>query len=147
MAKRLAAGKLPRSFLASLLERYASPAAGVVLGPRIGEDAAVIEMADRYLVAGLLLLAAAATPWFDADSHATMPRPSRETSPDGVPEAVKEARTRREAGDYRGALAGLDQALRTAIEQPVRSCDALRRQRRVQREPACRRRGVLRVCQ
>ena len=50
MVKRLKAGKLPRSLLASLLERYASPAAGVILGPRIGEDAAVIEMADRYLV-------------------------------------------------------------------------------------------------
>jgi thiamin-phosphate kinase len=36
--------------LASLLDRYAHPAADVVLGPRIGEDAAVVEMADRYLV-------------------------------------------------------------------------------------------------
>lgn len=33
-----------------MLERYVNPGAGVVLGPRIGEDAAVLEMADRYLV-------------------------------------------------------------------------------------------------
>ena len=50
MAKRLVAGKLPRNLLASLLDRYAGPAAGVILGPRIGEDAAVIDVADRYLV-------------------------------------------------------------------------------------------------
>ncbi|MFQ5988508.1 MAG: AIR synthase family protein [Candidatus Methylomirabilales bacterium] len=50
MGNRLPAGKLPRGLLASLLERYTGPTAGVVLGPRIGEDAAVIEMADRYLV-------------------------------------------------------------------------------------------------
>ena len=50
MAKRLPAGKLPRSLLAVLLDRYAGPAAGVILGPRIGEDAAVIDVADRYLV-------------------------------------------------------------------------------------------------
>ncbi len=50
MGKRLPAGKLPRGVLASLLERYTHPTAGVVLGPRIGEDAAVIEMADRHLV-------------------------------------------------------------------------------------------------
>lgn len=50
MGNRLPAGKLPRGLLASLLERYVHPAAGVVLGPRIGEDAAVLEMPDRYLV-------------------------------------------------------------------------------------------------
>ncbi|MEE9538662.1 MAG: AIR synthase family protein [candidate division NC10 bacterium] len=50
MADRLSAGKLPRGLLASLLDRYASPVTGVILGPRIGEDAAAIEMADRYLV-------------------------------------------------------------------------------------------------
>ncbi|MFQ5804146.1 MAG: AIR synthase family protein [Candidatus Methylomirabilales bacterium] len=50
MGDRLSAGKLPRGLLASLLDRYASPVAGVILGPRIGEDAAAIEMADRYLV-------------------------------------------------------------------------------------------------
>ncbi len=50
MGNRLSAGKIPRHLLASLLERYVSPAAGVILGPQIGEDAAVLEMADRYLV-------------------------------------------------------------------------------------------------
>ncbi|MFQ5848383.1 MAG: AIR synthase family protein [Candidatus Methylomirabilales bacterium] len=50
MGNRLLAGKLPTDLLAALLARYASPSTGVVLGPRIGEDAAVLAMADRYLV-------------------------------------------------------------------------------------------------
>lgn len=50
MGLRLPAGKLPRALLASLLERYTHPAAGVILGPHIGEDAAVIEIGERYLV-------------------------------------------------------------------------------------------------
>lgn len=50
MRNRLPAGKLPRALLASLLEKYATPVAGVILGPCIGEDAAVIETTDRYLV-------------------------------------------------------------------------------------------------
>ncbi len=50
MGNRLPAGKLPRAPLATLLARYVNPAEGVVLGPRIGEDAAVLEMTDRYLV-------------------------------------------------------------------------------------------------
>ncbi|MEE9521599.1 MAG: AIR synthase family protein [candidate division NC10 bacterium] len=50
METHLPVGKLPRHLLASLLDRYANPTAGVVLGPRIGEDAAVLEMSDRYLV-------------------------------------------------------------------------------------------------
>lgn len=50
MGSHLPTGKLPRDLLASLLDRYTHPTPDVVLGPRIGEDAAVIEMADRYLV-------------------------------------------------------------------------------------------------
>ena len=50
MGNRLPPGKLPRDLLASLLERYANPTREVVLGARIGEDAAVLEVADRYLV-------------------------------------------------------------------------------------------------
>lgn len=44
-------GKLPSNFLGALLERYRIEDERVVVGPRIGEDAAVIDMGDRYLVA------------------------------------------------------------------------------------------------
>jgi len=50
----LPAGKLPVELLRELLARYGSGAAGdprVVLGPGIGEDAAVIDFGDRALVA------------------------------------------------------------------------------------------------
>ncbi len=50
MGTFLPPGKIPRDLLASLLEKYAHPAPDVILGPGIGEDAAVVEMADRYLV-------------------------------------------------------------------------------------------------
>jgi hydrogenase maturation factor len=44
-------GKLPMEFLHALLERYAGRDERLVVGPRIGEDAAVLDMGDRYLVA------------------------------------------------------------------------------------------------
>jgi hydrogenase maturation factor len=44
-------GKLPAEHLRTLLARYAPQDERVVVGPRIGEDAAVIDMGDRYLVA------------------------------------------------------------------------------------------------
>lgn len=44
-------GKLPADLLRSLLDRYATPDPRVVVGPGIGEDAAIINMGDRYLVA------------------------------------------------------------------------------------------------
>lgn len=44
-------GKLPSELLETLLARYATDDQRVVLGPSIGEDAAVIDMGDRYLVA------------------------------------------------------------------------------------------------
>lgn len=47
----LPAGKLPNHLLATLLDRYATPAERIVLGPGVGRDAAVIDMGDRYLVA------------------------------------------------------------------------------------------------
>jgi hydrogenase expression/formation protein HypE len=43
-------GKLPPDVLASLLARLPADQR-VVVGPRVGEDAAVIDMGDRYLVA------------------------------------------------------------------------------------------------
>jgi hydrogenase maturation factor len=44
-------GKLPAKLLAELLERHTRPDASVLVGPGIGEDAAVIDMGDRCLVA------------------------------------------------------------------------------------------------
>lgn len=50
--KPLPVGKLPASMLKQLLQSCAFPkSSGVVLGPRYGEDAAVIEMGGKYLVA------------------------------------------------------------------------------------------------
>lgn len=48
---KLPIGKLPPELLHDLLTRYALPDESVILGPGIGEDAAVIDMGDRYLVA------------------------------------------------------------------------------------------------
>jgi hydrogenase expression/formation protein HypE len=47
----LKAGKLPPEILADLLSRLPVADPRVVVGPRVGEDAAVIEFGDRYLVA------------------------------------------------------------------------------------------------
>jgi hydrogenase maturation factor len=44
-------GKLPPEDLAKLLHRYQSQDPRLIVGGAIGEDAAVIEMGDRYLVA------------------------------------------------------------------------------------------------
>jgi hydrogenase expression/formation protein HypE len=51
-SKLLPAGKLPPRLLHKLLASCAAnPSSGVVLGPRYGEDAAVIETGGKYLVA------------------------------------------------------------------------------------------------
>src|SRR5260370_24239051 len=47
----LAVGKLPPQLLERLLGKVASTDPRVVMGPRLGEDAAVLDMGDRYLVA------------------------------------------------------------------------------------------------
>src|SRR5437016_12075717 len=47
----LPVGKLPSSTLQAILERHSVKDPRVVVGPRLGEDAAVIDMGDRYLVA------------------------------------------------------------------------------------------------
>jgi hydrogenase expression/formation protein HypE len=44
-------GKLPMEFLERLLDRYRLEDERVVLGARVGEDAAVLDMGDKYLVA------------------------------------------------------------------------------------------------
>jgi hydrogenase expression/formation protein HypE len=44
-------GKLPPDLLRRLLTSYTSVDPRVIVGPAIGEDAAIIEMGDRYLIA------------------------------------------------------------------------------------------------
>ncbi len=52
MTDTLAVGKLDMEFLAALLEQYAhTDDERVVIGPRVGEDALVIDFGDRFLVA------------------------------------------------------------------------------------------------
>ena len=46
----LPVGKLPADLLNELLSRYGGHHPRLVVGPRVGEDAAVIDMGDRYLV-------------------------------------------------------------------------------------------------
>ena len=50
-ASLLPTGKLPPELLDELLARHSRPDPRLVLGPRAGEDAAIIDMGDRYLVA------------------------------------------------------------------------------------------------
>ena len=47
----LPTGKLPADLLRSLLATHAIRDPRVVVGARVGEDAAVIDLGDRYLVA------------------------------------------------------------------------------------------------
>jgi hydrogenase expression/formation protein HypE len=44
-------GKLPMNFLHTMLERYGGKHERLVVGPRVGEDAAVLDMGTCYLVA------------------------------------------------------------------------------------------------
>jgi len=47
----LPAGKLPLPLLEKLLQRFAPSDPRIIVGPRAGEDAAVFDLGDRYLVA------------------------------------------------------------------------------------------------
>src|SRR5262250_3631880 len=47
----LPVGKLRADFLERLLGKYVPGGERVIVGPRVGEDAAVIDIGDRYLVA------------------------------------------------------------------------------------------------
>src|SRR3990172_4812870 len=49
--RHLPVGKLRAEVLKAFFEKYAPRDERVLIGPRIGEDAAVIEMGDRYLLA------------------------------------------------------------------------------------------------
>lgn len=48
--KPLPVGKLPMELLQTLLERYGGHDEQLVVGPRVGEDAAVLDLGRRYLV-------------------------------------------------------------------------------------------------
>jgi hydrogenase maturation factor len=50
-SNRIGLGKLPAKLLEQLLARHVRPDASVLVGPGIGEDAAIIDMGDRCLVA------------------------------------------------------------------------------------------------
>lgn len=49
-AETFGVGKLPMEFLEALLARYGGHDERLIVGPRIGEDAAVLDMGARYLV-------------------------------------------------------------------------------------------------
>ncbi|MCK4436741.1 AIR synthase family protein [bacterium] len=51
MAKTLPVGKLPLPLLEKLLSKYGGSDERLIVGPQVGEDAAVIEFGKRYLVA------------------------------------------------------------------------------------------------
>jgi hydrogenase expression/formation protein HypE len=48
---RLPLGKLPGDLLQAILDKHVPRDSRVVVGPRVGEDAAVIDVGDRFLVA------------------------------------------------------------------------------------------------
>ena len=49
-------GKLPPDILGELLRRYGGHDERLIVGPRLGEDAAVLDMGERYLVVKSLSL-------------------------------------------------------------------------------------------
>ncbi len=50
IGEKFSVGKLPMDLLQALLEQYGGQNERLVVGPRIGEDAAVLDMGERYLV-------------------------------------------------------------------------------------------------
>jgi hydrogenase maturation factor len=51
LARRMPSGKVPLKLLSDLLPGAAPPGAGVVIGPAVGEDAAVVRLQGKLLVA------------------------------------------------------------------------------------------------
>lgn len=49
-SESLGVGKLPPEFLQQVLERYGGEDDRIVVGPQVGEDAAVLDVGERYLV-------------------------------------------------------------------------------------------------
>ncbi|KPL18693.1 MAG: hypothetical protein AMJ92_06775 [candidate division Zixibacteria bacterium SM23_81] len=75
---RLAVGKLSSTYLDELLREHCRADAQVIVGPRVGEDAAVIDMGSSYLVASTdpITFATEAIGWYavhiNANDIATM---------------------------------------------------------------------------
>ena len=51
MGETLPVGKLDMSFLSGLLKKYTAKDESVTIGARVGEDAAVLDIGDRFLIA------------------------------------------------------------------------------------------------
>lgn len=68
----LPAGKLPLPLLERLLQRFAPDDPRIVVGPRAGEDAAVFDFGDRYLVAKTdpITFAASEIGWYAVNVNA-----------------------------------------------------------------------------
>ena len=68
----LPVGKLRGALLQSLLDRHPVKDPRVVVGPRVGEDAAVIDLGDRYLVAAAdpITFATAEAAWYAVQVNA-----------------------------------------------------------------------------
>jgi hydrogenase maturation factor len=62
----LPVGKLRAAFLQAIFERHPVKDSRVVVGPRVGEDAAVIDLGDRYLIATSdpITFATEDAPWY-----------------------------------------------------------------------------------
>ena len=93
MKKTFDAGKLPPDFLEDLLRRLPAGDTRVRVGPRVGEDAAVIDMGDRYLVAKTdpITFATDRIGWYLANINANDVANYPEDSPDKMAEEAKEA--------------------------------------------------------
>lgn len=65
-------GKLPLPLLEKLLARFASGDPRIIIGPRAGEDAAVLDFGDRYLVAKTdpITFAASEIGWYAVNVNA-----------------------------------------------------------------------------
>jgi len=78
----LAAGKLPPQLLERLLGKLAPADPRVVIGPRLGEDAAVVDMGDRYLIATTdpITFATDEAGWYALHVNATVLLPEGEAT-------------------------------------------------------------------
>ena len=71
MVETLPIGKIDMNILSSLLANYTSEDDRVVIGPKIGEDAAVIDLGDRYLVTKVnpITFATKEIGWYEPSFH------------------------------------------------------------------------------
>ncbi len=132
----LAPGKLPPDLLAELLAHSPGADARLLIGPRVGEDAAVIDMGDRLLIAKSdpITFATDAIGYYavhvNANDIATMggtPRwflatlllPENGTTPDGVRDIFAQIRQACDALDI--TLAGGHTEITVGLNRPILS--------------------------